>query len=95
VTPSIDDLPDDLESLKRPLAVERAARSDAEAKAASVAAAAGRAAVNVSSAEALIAHLKLAIETMSREAMPQQRFEIISRRSFVVDLRAGAVARDR
>jgi hypothetical protein len=77
------------------VAVERAARIDAEAKAASAAAAAARAAVNVSSAEALIAHLKLAIEKMRREATPQQRFKIISPRSIVVDSRAGAVARDR
>ena len=51
MTPPIDSLPDDL---------ERAARIDAEAKATSAAA-------NVSSAEALIAHLKLAIEKMRRE----------------------------
>ena len=67
VTPPIDSLPDDLESLKRLLAMERAARIDAEAKAASAEAAAARAAANVSSAEALIAHLKLAIEKMRRE----------------------------
>jgi hypothetical protein len=67
VTPPIDSLPDDLESLKRLLAAERAARIDAEAKATSAAAAAARAAANVSSAEALIAHLKLAIEKMRRE----------------------------
>ena len=47
--------------------MERAARIDAEAKAASAEAAAARAAANVSSAEALIAHLKLAIEKMRRE----------------------------
>ena len=67
VTPPIDNLPDDLESLKRLLAIERAARIDAETKAASAEAAAARAAANVSSAEALIAHLKLAIEKMRRE----------------------------
>ncbi len=67
VTPPIDNLPDDLESLKRLLAAEHAARIDAEAKAASAEAAAARAAANVSSAEALIAHLKLAIEKMRRE----------------------------
>jgi transposase len=67
VTPPIDSLPDDLESLKRLLAIERAARIDAQAKAASAEAAAARAAANVSSAEALIAHLKLAIEKMRRE----------------------------
>jgi transposase len=67
VIPPIDSLPDDLESLKRLLAMERAARIYAEAKAASAEAAAARAAANVSSAEALIAHLKLAIEKMRRE----------------------------
>jgi transposase len=67
VTPPIDSLPDDLESLKRLLALERAARIDAQAKAASAEAAAARAVANVSSAEALIAHLKLAIEKMRRE----------------------------
>ena len=67
VTTPIDDLPDDLERLKRLLAAEHAARIDAEAKAASAEAAAARAAANVSSAEALIAHLKLAIEKMRRE----------------------------
>ena len=67
MTPPIDNLPDDLESLKRLLAAERAARIDAEVKAASAEAAAARAAANVSSAEALIAHLKLAIEKMRRE----------------------------
>jgi transposase len=60
VATPIDNLPDDLESLKWLLAIERAARIDAEAKAA-------RAAADVSSAEALIAHLKLAIEKMRRE----------------------------
>lgn len=67
MTTPIDSLPDDLESLKRLLAMERAARIDAEAKAASAEAASARAAANVSSAEALIAHLKLAIEKMRRE----------------------------
>ncbi len=67
MTPPIDSLPDDLESLKRLLAIERAARIDAQAKAASAEAAAARAAAHVSSAEALIAHLKLAIEKMRRE----------------------------
>ena len=67
MTPPIDNLPDDLESLKRLLAVERAARIDAQAKAASAEAEAARAVANVSSAEALIAHLKLAIEKMRRE----------------------------
>jgi transposase len=67
VTTPIDNLPDDLESLKRLLVAEHAARIDAEAKAASAEAAAARAAANVSSASALIAHLKLAIEKMRRE----------------------------
>jgi transposase len=67
VTSPIESLPDNLESLKRLLAIERAARIDAEAKAASAEAAAARAAANVSSAQALIAHLKLAIEKMRRE----------------------------
>lgn len=67
MTSPIDNLPDDLESLKRLLAAEHAARIDAEAKAASAEAAAARATANVSSAEALIAHLKLAIEKMRRE----------------------------
>jgi len=67
VTSPIDNLPDDLESLKRLLAAEHAARLDAEAKAANAEAVAARATANVSSAEALIAHLKLAIEKMRRE----------------------------
>jgi transposase len=53
-------LPDDLESLKWLLAAERIARIDAEAKAT-------RAVADVSSAEALIAQLKLAIEKLRRE----------------------------
>jgi transposase len=65
--PPIDKLPDDLESLRRLLAAERMARIDAEAKAANAEAAAARAVANVSSAEALITHLKLAIEKMRRE----------------------------
>ena len=72
--PPIDSLPDDLESLKRLLAAERAARLaaeekriTAEEKATIAEAAAARAAADVSSAEALIAHLKLAIEKMRRE----------------------------
>src|SRR2546430_1671168 len=63
----IDKLPDDLESLERLLAAERIARIDAEAKAANAEAAAARAVANVSSAEALITHLKLAIEKMRGE----------------------------
>jgi len=66
VTPN-ENPPDDLESLKRLLAAERAARIDAEAKAASAKAAAARAVADISSAEALIAHLKLAIEKMRRQ----------------------------
>ena len=55
-----DSLPDDIEALKIALIAERAARIDAQAKAASAAA-------NMSSAEALVAHLKLVIEKMRRE----------------------------
>jgi transposase len=64
---AIETLPDDVESLKRLLALrdgeiaaERAARLAAEAQVA-------LAAATVSSAEALIAHLRLAIEKMKRE----------------------------
>ena len=60
MTPTDASEPDDLESLKRLLVVERAARFAAEAKAA-------LATAQVSCAEALIAHLKLAIEKMRRE----------------------------
>ena len=62
-----DSLPDDVESLKRlltardaELTAERTLRLSAEAEAA-------RATANVSSAEALIAHMKLAIEKLKRE----------------------------
>ena len=55
-----DSLPDDIATLKAALAGERAARLDAEAKAA-------RATANMSSAEALIAHQKLVIEKLRRE----------------------------
>jgi hypothetical protein len=64
VTPPIEGLPDGLESLNRLLAAERMARINAEAKAVSPEATTARAAANMSSAEALIAHLKLAIEKM-------------------------------
>jgi transposase len=64
---AVDSLPDDVESLKRLLTArdaeivaERALRLAAEAEAARVAA-------SVSSAETLIAHLKLAIEKLKRE----------------------------
>ena len=60
MTTPIDNLPDDVESLKRLLAAERGLRLLAEAEAA-------RAAASVSSAEALIAHMKLAIEKLKRE----------------------------
>jgi transposase len=70
----IDKLRDDLESLKRLLAAERMARIDAEAKAANVEAAAARAVANVSSAEAPITHLKLAIEKMRRELYGSHSF---------------------
>lgn len=53
-------LPDDLESLKAAVVAERALRLSAEAEVARVKA-------SVSSAEALIAHLKLAIEKLKRE----------------------------
>jgi len=88
VTPPIDKLPDDLESLKRLLAMERAARIDAEAKAASAEAAAARAAANVSSAEALIAHLKLAIEKMRRE-LSMRRSNSRPRSGGILRLRGG------
>ena len=55
-----DSLPDDIAVLKAALVVERAARIDAQAQAASAIA-------NMSSAEALVAHLKLVIEKMRRE----------------------------
>ena len=67
MTTPIDSLPDDVESLKRllaardaELAAERSLRLSAEAEAA-------RATASVSSAEALIAHMKLAIEKLKRE----------------------------
>ena len=62
-----DSLPDDIEMLKAALIIERAARIDAQAKTASAVAEALRATANISSAEALIAHLKLVIEKMRRE----------------------------
>ena len=60
MTPPNASEPDDIESLKRLLVAERAARFEAEAKAA-------LATAQVSGAEAVIAHLKLAIEKMRRE----------------------------
>jgi len=67
-------LQDEVETLKQLLAAERTARADAEVKAASAetkaasaVAAATRALADVSGAEALIAHLKLAIEKLRRE----------------------------
>jgi transposase len=60
VTNATDSPPDDIATLKAALAAERAARLDAEAKAA-------RATANMSSAEALIAHQKLVIEKLRRE----------------------------
>jgi transposase len=53
-------LPDDVGTLKAMVATARAARLEAEAQAA-------RAAANMSSAEALIAHQKLVIEKLKRE----------------------------
>jgi transposase len=55
VTNASDSLPDDIATLKTMAVAAQAARIEAEAKAA-------RAAANVCSAEALIAHVKLAIE---------------------------------
>ena len=55
-----DSFPDDIAALKTALIAERAARIDAQAQAASATA-------NMSSAEALVAHLKLVIEKMRRE----------------------------
>jgi transposase len=64
---SVDHLPDDAESLKRLLVAARAAQATAEAEAA-------RALAHVSSAEAMIAHYKLAIEKL-RRALYGQRSE--------------------
>ena len=61
MTPSDANDPDDLESLKRLLVAERAARFEAEAKAA-------LATAQVSGAEAVIAHLKLAIASSTAAA---------------------------
>ena len=60
MTNATESPPDDLATLKAALAAERAARLDAEAKAA-------RATATMSSAEALIAHLRLVIEKLRRE----------------------------
>jgi transposase len=97
VTPSIDNLPDDLESLKRLLAVERAARIDAETKAASAEAAAAWATAHVSSAEALIAHLKLAIEKMRRElygSRSERRRKLLDQMELELEDREAAAAED-
>jgi transposase len=64
---SVDHLPDDAESLKRLLIAARAAQATAEAEAA-------RALAQVSSAEAMITHYKLAIEK-PRRALYGQRSE--------------------
>jgi transposase len=64
---SVDHLLDDAESLKRLLIAARAAQATAEAEAA-------HALAQVSSAEAMIAHYKLAIETLKR-ALYGQRSE--------------------
>jgi transposase len=56
---SVDALPDDAESLKRLLVEARTAQAAAEAEAA-------HALAQVSSAEAMIAHYKLAIEKLRR-----------------------------
>jgi len=55
-----DSTSDDIESLKRQLATERSAREAAEARAA-------EAAAKVTNAEALIAHMRLAIEKLKRD----------------------------
>ena len=60
MTPPNASEPNDIESLRRLLVAERAARFEAEAKAA-------LATAQMSGAEAVIAHLKLAIEKMRRE----------------------------
>lgn len=57
---TLDSLPDNIEALKAALIAERAARIEAQALAANATA-------NMSSAEALVAHLKLVIEKMRRE----------------------------
>jgi transposase len=67
MTPSDDSEPDEIESLKRLLVTERAARFVAEQNAMRAEAEAAFAAARVSGAEAMIAHLKLAIEKMRRE----------------------------
>ena len=67
MTPSNASQPDDIASLKQLLAAERVARVEAEAKATSALTAAAQATAQVSGAEAVIAHLKLAIEKMRRE----------------------------
>lgn len=64
---SVDALPDDSESLKRLLVEARTAQAAAEAEAA-------RALAQISSAEAMIAHYKLAIEKL-RRALYGQRSE--------------------
>jgi transposase len=60
VLPGRDTAADEIDALKAALAAERAGRAAAEAEAA-------RAIAAMSSAEALIAHLRLAIEKMKRE----------------------------
>ena len=60
MTNAPDSYPDEIATLKAALIAERAARLDAEAKAA-------RATANMSSAEAVIAHQKLVIEKLKRE----------------------------
>lgn len=67
VTNASDSLPEDVAALKAALAAERGARIAAEAEAANSVAEAQRMAANISSAEMLIAHLKLTIEKMRRE----------------------------
>ena len=74
-TTSVDHLPDDAESLKRLLVAARAAQAAAEAEAV-------HALAQVSSAEAMIAHYKLAIEKLRRAIYGQrsERGEVCLRR---------------
>ena len=62
-----DSFSNEVAALRAALSAERAARIEAEGRAANAVAEAARAAANVSSAEALIAHLKLAVEKLRRE----------------------------
>jgi transposase len=65
-TPS-DNLPDDVESLKRLLVAREAELAAEQGRRISAEAEAAKAIASISSAEALIAHMKLAIEKLKRE----------------------------